>query len=190
MTAIQLLWFILGTSWAILECFIAFKTRVGVTSNAQNRYRSEQLIWLVVIVALFCALWFKGLHLLPLPFNPIVRQTLAVLLFSSGFVLRACAVLTLRQFFSTSVTIQDQHKLIQIGPYQRIRHPAYTGLLLSFCGAGIGMGDVLALIVLVIPIIYVLLQRIQVEEQWLSAHFGERYIDYSGQTQKLIPWFY
>jgi protein-S-isoprenylcysteine O-methyltransferase len=190
MTAIQLLWFILGTSWAILECCILVKTRVGVTSNVQNRYHSEHLIWLVVLAALFCALWFKNLHLLSFPLNPSVRQTLAVLLFSSGFALRTYAVLTLRQFFSTSVTLQHQHQLIQTGPYQRIRHPAYTGLLLSFCGAGIGMGDILALTVLVTPIAYVLLQRIKAEEHWLSTHFGDGYISYCGRTQKLIPWFY
>ncbi|MDO9105961.1 MAG: isoprenylcysteine carboxylmethyltransferase family protein [Methylovulum sp.] len=190
MTPIQLFWLILGVSWAVIELLIALKTRVPVSSSNQHQYRSERLIWAVVAAALLAALWLKHLHLAALPIAAFNRQLLAVVLFTLGLALRCYAVLSLGRFFSTTVVTRDQHALIDTGPYHWIRHPAYTGLLCGFFAAGLAMGDALALLMLVCPVIYVLGQRIRIEEQWLIEHFGEVYYDYCRRTKKLIPWLY
>jgi protein-S-isoprenylcysteine O-methyltransferase Ste14 len=190
MTPIQLFWLILGSSWAATEIAIALKTRVQLTTTAQLDYRSERLIWLVVAIALLSALWFKQQHWLNLPIPKFNRQIIAIVFFSAGIVLRCYAVFSLGAFFSTTVITQDSHILIEHGPYQFIRHPAYTGLLSSFLGAGIAMGDGLALLTLVCPVAYVINQRIAIEEQWLNKHFGSVYDDYCLKTKKLIPWVY
>jgi protein-S-isoprenylcysteine O-methyltransferase Ste14 len=190
MTSIQLFWLILGTTWAAIEITIALKTRVQFTTNAQFEYRSERLIWSVVVAALIAALWLKQQHFLTLPITVFNRQLIAMVFFITGITLRCYAVFSLGQFFSTTVITQDSHILIEKGPYQFIRHPAYTGLLSSFFAAGIAMGDILALLTLICPIAYVLNQRIRIEEQWLSEHFGHAYNDYCLRTKKLIPWLY
>jgi protein-S-isoprenylcysteine O-methyltransferase Ste14 len=125
-----------------------------------------------------------------LPIAVFNRQIIAIVFFIAGIVLRCYAVFSLGSFFSTTVITQDSHILIEHGPYQFIRHPAYTGLLSSFFAAGIAMGDVLALVTLLCPIAYVLSQRIHIEEQWLSEHFSKVYDDYCLRTKKLIPWVY
>jgi len=190
MTSIQLFWLILGTTWAAIEIAIATKTRVQFTSTTQLEYRSESLIWLVVVIALVAALWLKQQHLVTLPIAIFNRQIIAMVFFITGIVLRCYAVFSLGEFFSTTVITQDSHILIEKGPYRVIRHPAYTGLLSSFFAAGIAMGDGLALLILICPIAYVLSQRIRIEEQWLSKHFGNIYNDYCLRTKKLIPWLY
>lgn len=190
MTSIQLFWLILGTTWAAIEIAIALKTRVQFTTTTQFEYRSERLIWLVVTVTLIVALWLKQQHLLPIPIEAFNRQMIAMLLFITGIALRCYAVFSLGAFFSTTVTTQSSHVLIESGPYQWIRHPAYTGLLSSFFAAGIAMGDGLALLGLVCPITYVLVQRIRIEEQLLGEHFGHVYSDYCLRTKKLIPLVY
>ena len=80
--------------------------------------------------------------------------------------------------------------MINHGLYHYIRHPAYTGLVLSFFATGIAMGDFLALLVLVLPLLYVLKKRISVEEVILIRYFGKDYLDYAVRTKKLIPWLY
>jgi protein-S-isoprenylcysteine O-methyltransferase Ste14 len=190
MTSIQLFWLILGCTWAITEITIALKTRVQFVQTGTVEYRSERLIWLVVTTALMVSLGLKQLHLLPLPVNPVNRQIIAILFFIAGIGLRCHAVLSLGSFFSTTVTTQDSHSLIETGAYQWIRHPAYTGLLSSFFAAGFAMGDGLALLALVCPVGYVLLQRIHIEEQWLTEHFGSDYDAYCLRTKKLLPWLY
>lgn len=190
MTAIQLCWLILGASWAIIEIALALKTRVMLDGLSLLEYRSERLIWLVVSIALSLALWLKNQHWVALPINLIDRQLIAVILFISGLGLRFYAVFSLGQFFSTSVTVNATHQLIVYGPYKFVRHPAYTGLFVSFLAAGFAMGDVLALLALICPVAYVLSQRIKLEEQWLGSHYGKSYADYSLRTKKLLPWIY
>jgi len=190
MTTIQLFWLILGTSWAIFELVIAVKTRVKIASTTQLEYRSERLIWLVVAIALFVSLSIKQVHWATLPIEPLNRQIIAVTFFIIGITVRCYAVFSLGQFFSTTVTTKYQHLLIEKGPYQYIRHPAYTGLLVSFFAAGFAMGDGLALLALLCPVTYVLAKRIRFEEHCLSAHFGKPYSDYCLRTWKLFPWLY
>lgn len=190
MTLIQIFWLILGASWTLLEIGIALKTRVHFSNVDRQHFRSEKLIWLAVSLAVVAALWFKQQHWLPIPLDSLYRQALAIALFISGLVLRAQALLSLGQFFSTTVTTHAHHQLIESGPYRWLRHPAYTGLLISFFGAGIAMGDGLALSALLAPITYVLHRRIQIEEQWLLGHFGETYSSYCLRTRALIPWLY
>lgn len=186
MTFIQLLWLLLGSSWAIVEFNIARKTRVPCSET----YRSEKRIWLVVVIALSVALLFKQWQLLKLPIAYLPRQAIALIILSLGLALRFHAIWVLGRFFSTTATTQHQHSLIEKGAYQFIRHPAYTGLLISFFAAGFAMGDLLAMLCLVCPIAYVLNQRIETEEQLLTDYFGQLYYDYSQRTKKLIPWLY
>lgn len=190
MTSIQLFWLTIGTGWAMIETVIALKTRVQFVSTSSLEYRSERLIWLVVAIALIVALWIKQMHLMALPIQAVYRQMIAIIIFISGLALRCYAVFSLGQFFSTTVATQDRHILIETGPYQFIRHPAYTGLLISFFAAGLAMGDGLALLALFCPVAYVLVQRIRIEEHWLARHFGKIYDDYCLRTKKLLPWIY
>lgn len=189
MTSIQILWLLLGGSWTLLEIIIAVKTRLPCLGN-QQKYRSEKLIWLVVGVAVVAALVFKQLQLMKLPIPYLPRQGLALLLLGLGLGLRFHAIFSLGRFFSTTAVTQEQHILIEQGAYRWIRHPAYSGLLISFFAAGLAMGDGLAMLVLLCPIIAVLKQRIRVEEQSLIEHFGQLYYDYGQRTKKLIPWVY
>lgn len=39
------------------------------------------------------------------------------------------------QFFTFEVTIQPKHELITSGPYSWVRHPSYTGIYMTLCGA-------------------------------------------------------
>lgn len=190
MTSIQHLWLLLGSSWAILEMAVAYKTRLPCNRSDEQKFRSEKLIWVVVIVSLIVALGFKQLHLAVLPIDYFQRQGIALLLLTIGLALRFYAVLSLGRFFSTTAMTQPQHILIEHGPYHFIRHPAYTGLLLGFFAAGLAMGDLLAVLFLLCPVTYVLTQRIRVEEQGLVDHFGQVYCDYCYRTKKLIPWLY
>jgi protein-S-isoprenylcysteine O-methyltransferase Ste14 len=190
MTTIQLFWLLLGTSWALLEIAIVIKTRVPEPGKDQSTFRSARWIWLAIIASLITAVIFKKLQLLPLPITYLQRQVIALLILSIGLVLRFYAIVSLGRFFSTNAIIQTQHELIELGPYCYIRHPAYTGLLISFFAAGLAMGDMLALLFLLCPLTYVLGRRIALEEQLLIDHFGQVYYDYCQRTKKLIPWLY
>lgn len=106
---------------------------------------------------------------------------------AAGAALRIWAVVTLGRFFKITVTIQPDHQVVETGPYRRLRHPSYTGLLLILAGVGVAFGNWLSLLALVaLPLVGILI-RIRVEEAALLAALGDSYASYSARTDRLIP---
>ena len=91
--------------------------------------------------------------------------------------------------WSGIVTIKEEHKLITKGPYQIVRNPMYSGLLLAFIGTAIARGNMQALIAICIVIV-TLLRKIKIEEHVLLSQFGEVFLRYKTQTKALIPLIY
>ncbi|KAG0364101.1 hypothetical protein BC939DRAFT_501240 [Gamsiella multidivaricata] len=52
----------------------------------------------------------------------------------AGYALRKWSFIALDRFFTYQLTIRSGHKLIQSGPYTFLRHPSYTGAILSNVG--------------------------------------------------------
>ncbi len=185
MSVIQLTWLALALVWIAFEARLAFLTRVKTATH-----HSDKTIWLVIVATIMAALALKQQHWWVLPIPLPIRQLLALSLFLTGLAVRGYALITLGRFFSTCIVLQQEHELITTGPYRLIRHPAYTGLLCAFAAAGLAMGDGLALLCLCLPITYILIQRINVEEQCLLGYFGNAYQRYQQHTKKLLPWLY
>jgi len=115
---------------------------------------------------------------------PVVVGTV-VLIAGAGF--RLWAMLELGRFFTVTVTIQKNHRLVDTGPYRALRHPSYTGLLLALVGLGIALDNWLSLLALfALPLIGILV-RIRVEEAALSDALGGSYASYAARTDRLIP---
>jgi protein-S-isoprenylcysteine O-methyltransferase Ste14 len=96
----------------------------------------------------------------------------------------------LGRFFTVNVTIRDDHKLIQSGFYKYLRHPSYTGSLLSFLGFGLSLDNWLSLAIIFLPTLFAFIYRMKVEENVLSEQFGEQYQDYILKTKRIIPFIY
>lgn len=190
MTNIQLFWLILALIWISIEIFIVISTRKHQTLANKSELRSEGLIWLVICLSLLAALSLKTMHWLPVPLSTNNRLWTGLFFVLGGLGLRAYAVYTLGHFFNTRVSIHLKHQLVTTGPYQYVRHPSYSGLLCSFFGVGIAMGDCLSILSLVLPLIIILYKRINIEEPLLASHFGETYRLYCFQTKKLLPGIY
>ncbi|HWT83467.1 MAG TPA: isoprenylcysteine carboxylmethyltransferase family protein, partial [Candidatus Methylomirabilis sp.] len=71
-----------------------------------------------------------------------------------------------------------------------IRHPAYTGTLITMFGLGLALGNWLSLLVLLAGWAAGHLYRVSVEEKVLVNYFGEPYRDYIRRTRRFIPFVY
>ena len=113
---------------------------------------------------------------------------LAIMLLS--LLLRIWAIATLGSSFRTTVETHQDQKVVRKGPYRLVRHPSYTGLLLTCLGYGIAVQNWLSVIFAVgLPLI-ALIYRIRIEEQELVSSIGTEYEKYQKETKKMIPWIW
>lgn len=190
MASVRIIWLLIGVLWMVAEIRLVRKVAKNCQDVIDGERRSQGWLWLSVMGSISLALLFKNLAWLPIPIEYMSRQWLAITLCATGLGLRYWAVVNLGRFFSTHVLIQHQHQLITHGPYQWIRHPAYTGLLLALTGAGWAMGDLLALLVLTVIPFIAFKSRIAMEEKTMTKQFGQQYLVYSDKTYKLFPLLY
>ena len=125
--------------------------------------------------------------------DPLALQVvrwIGLALFVAGLALRWYSMAYLGRLFTYDVAIAADHRVVDTGPYRLIRHPAYTGSLLSFLGLGLVGGNALSLALLLVPITLAFLHRIAIEETALKAALGSRYVDYAARTRRLVPFVY
>jgi protein-S-isoprenylcysteine O-methyltransferase Ste14 len=111
---------------------------------------------------------------------------LAAWLVALGLAFSAWARVHLGRNWSATVSVKQDHELIQSGPYALVRHPIYTGLLLAFLGSALAVGEWRGLIALVI-VLASFWRKLRIEERWMGETFGERYQRYCAHTKALIP---
>jgi protein-S-isoprenylcysteine O-methyltransferase Ste14 len=94
---------------------------------------------------------------------------------------------TLGRNWSGTVTVKQDHELIETGPYRFVRHPIYTGLLLALAGSTLAQGlwgSVLAWALCLVSFLI----KLRREEAWMRETFGEKYAAYCARTKRLVPW--
>jgi protein-S-isoprenylcysteine O-methyltransferase Ste14 len=104
----------------------------------------------------------------------------------AGLLFTVWARLVLGANWSGTVTVKQDHELIQTGPYRWVRHPIYTGLLAALAGSAIAQD--LWTSALAWALIFVALWfKLRREEAWMRETFGEAYERYCGRTARLVP---
>jgi protein-S-isoprenylcysteine O-methyltransferase Ste14 len=115
---------------------------------------------------------------------------LGILLLVAGVTFRWIAIRTLGQYFTGTVLIKNDHRLISSGLYKHVRHPAYTGALVAHFGLGLSFANWFSLCFSTIPYLVAAFYRMRVEEHALEQAFGDEYLDYSKATCRLVPGLY
>ena len=115
---------------------------------------------------------------------------IGVVLIVIGLSIRILSILTLKQHFTYSVAIIENHKLIETGLYKSIRHPGYLGQLLVFVGISTSLSNWLSIVLMVIPIAIGYIYRMRIEERFMIEQIGEDYLNYKDRTKRLIPMIY
>lgn len=117
------------------------------------------------------------------------RYWTAVAIILAGLALAIWARRALGDNWSGSVTVKEDHELVQSGPYRWIRHPIYSGILLMILGTGLASGRVHGLLAFPIALIALWLKS-GVEERWMESEFGDRYTAYRNRSWALVPWLF
>ena len=145
---------------------------------------SRALITVAILVSMLIAFYFgyAGVGALP---DWIFYAGIFLMFF--GVLVRQYAIAILGRFFSLSVQIAEDHKVVDKGPYRLVRHPSYTGILITFIGLGLAVQSLGALLVLLLFFGISFGYRISVEERTLLSGLGSDYASYMKRTKRIIP---
>jgi protein-S-isoprenylcysteine O-methyltransferase Ste14 len=176
--------------WWLLEIIGALTKRSGDRSKARDR-GSSMLLMLLTWLALYLGFRLSA----TLPQASIAWSRTAVFfagiaLILAGLVFRFYAMWVLGRFFTYDVAVQAGQTVIEAGPYGYIRHPSYTGALISLVGLGLALGNWAALLTILACMGIAYAYRITVEEAALVAVLGEPYKQYMRRTCRLLPFLF
>jgi protein-S-isoprenylcysteine O-methyltransferase Ste14 len=137
-----------------------------------------------LVLGLSARMWFPGADL---PGSRGTWLAVGLPIAWAGIWLRVASISFLGRMFSPLVRIEDDHQVVDAGPYRFVRHPSYVGVLVLSVGLGLAMANVVAL--LAIPGLRLVgyVRRIRVEEEALSSALGERYAAYAQGRARLVP---
>jgi protein-S-isoprenylcysteine O-methyltransferase len=176
--------------WIGPEVVASVVKRSKTSSEPQDRgsLRLIKLLWVIgIAAAVAIAIW--------LPQTAITRQRVRFFWVGIGLMLMGTAfrwysARVLGKFFTFDVAILSGHSLIEAGPYRYIRHPSYTGALVTLLGIGLALGNWAALVVAVLCLSIAYVYRIRVEEAALIGALGDSYLQYRRRTWRLVPFLF
>lgn len=176
--------------WVASEIGLAVARRSSDPGAASLDRSSLRALWITISLAVTAAVMLAGRRAGAFGSRAPGWEITGVAVILAGLALRWWAILTLRHAFTVDVAVASDQSVIESGPYASVRHPSYTGILISFVGMGVLFRHWTSLFVLLVPITAALLYRIGVEERALQAGLGEAYAGYMRRTRRLVPFVY
>jgi protein-S-isoprenylcysteine O-methyltransferase Ste14 len=104
----------------------------------------------------------------------------------AGVLFAIWARIYIGKYWSATVALKSGHRLIRSGPYARIRHPIYTGILVGLAGSAIVVNRYAALLAVVIYAAMFWFKA-RKEERLLAGEFGPAFEEHRRSTGFFLP---
>jgi protein-S-isoprenylcysteine O-methyltransferase Ste14 len=175
--------------WLTSEILLNRILRAKQEDKQKSDRQSLMIIWVTIMIVMPVAQFVSSWHPAPIS-NYEGTSYIGMGMIVAGMIFRFIAVYTLGRYFTVNVTIRAEHKIVKEGMYKYLRHPSYLGSLFSFLGNGFALNNRIGLLICFVPVLLAFMYRMKVEEELLTANFGQQYVDYKKQTWRLIPFVY
>jgi protein-S-isoprenylcysteine O-methyltransferase Ste14 len=184
-TILEWIFIAVGVIW--ISEFVIFRNRGIGRGDAVENWS-----FLFIFTALFCTIAAAMLLQEFQAFDRAVvaMQSIGLTLLSLGVFLRFWGIIHLKSQFTRHVTVREGDEIVSSGPYRKLRHPLYTGLLLITLGMALFFTSLIAAVIGGVAVTWALMKRINYEEQLLIEKFGRDYEQWMEHRARLIPFIY
>ena len=186
-TAAQIPFYAVIVIWVLLEVRVRLRSRLNPHGTRMDRGS------LLVVIATVYGGLFGGFQLAEkvqsaaIPDERWPLFVVGMVLMCAGIAIRQWAVAVLGDLFTVDVRVHAGQSVVERGPYRWVRHPSYTGLILTFVGIGLALGNWAALLLLAVLPTAGLVVRIRFEERALLDGLGEPYRRFAATRPHLFP---
>jgi len=177
--------------WIVFVIYWIIGATRTLATREKEPFASRYLILAIEVVG-FALLFngstgigFLGTRLIPRTWTSAIG---GVILTWAGIGLAIWARHHLAEYWSARITIKEDHQLIRTGPYSRLRHPIYTGLVLATIGSALEI-DRWRCVFGVLLVLAGYCLKARREEAMLSRQFCEAFREHQEQTGFLLPRF-
>lgn len=176
--------FIVWTVWAISWFVAAMWSR---RTSARASFSQEAPYRIITLIGVLMLFGFVDYRDFPQGWD-MSKSVMWVLvgLTTAGFVFAWWARIHLGTLWSGTITRKQDHRIVDTGPYALVRHPIYTGLLLSGFATSAARGRWEAVIGAVLFALGCWIKARQ-EERFLSEELGAEYAAYRKRVPMLVP---
>jgi protein-S-isoprenylcysteine O-methyltransferase len=150
----------------------------------EDRGTAVQILWTVYLTQAAALLELAWRRRVALPLDLTAWAAFGAMI--GGLALRTWAVVLLGPWFTWNVTVQAGQQVVTRGPYRRIRHPSYTGALITFVASCVLLRSWVVAVVAVCALTIAFGRRIRYEEE-LLVNTLPGYAAYVSSTSKLLP---
>jgi protein-S-isoprenylcysteine O-methyltransferase Ste14 len=175
-------WLLLAAYWVVA----GFRVKRAATHEPSV----ERMVHILYMVIGFLLLYDQKIHwsFLYRRFLPedIRLEWIGAAIAFLGALFAIWARWTIGKDWSAEVQIKQGHELIRTGPYGRIRHPIYTGLLIAVAGTAILTGQVRSILGFLI-ILFGFIRKAKKEESFLYEKFGPAFTEHLRHTGFFTP---
>ena len=176
--------------WLLPEVVSSFTNRIGKNLKVNDR-ASGLAIGLSIWLAIFAGYWSAdAVRSLAIPWHRTFLFAIGIFLMLVGVAFRWYSIRVLGKYFTRQVAIQPGQTVVENGPYRLIRHPSYSGALITIFGLGLAFTNWLSLIVVMGIAFIGYSYRVSVEEKILVDALGESYRQYMERTKRFVPFLY
>jgi protein-S-isoprenylcysteine O-methyltransferase Ste14 len=179
--------------FGLIAIWVAAELRVRLRSRHNQRSASPEWSSFVVVALTFGVGLVGGFHAATkvesasIDFARWPIFIVGAVLAAAGIAFRQWAIAVLGAFFTVQVRVTPGQGVVESGPYRLVAHPSYTGLVMTFVGIGLMLGNWLSIACLTLVPAIGLVIRIRVEERAMVAGIGEPYRRFLATRARLVP---
>lgn len=176
--------------WLIPEVFHTFSHHIEASSRANDGY-SNVVVRLCLGCSILLANWLIRVQTwATITWYPFLIFGIGIALVLGGVTFRWYSIRLLGKYFSVQLGVQAGQTVMRDGLYRWIRHPSYTGSLITMLGFGLAFTNWLCLVSVPLIVLVGYSYRANVEERMLVHALGEPYREYMRDTKRFIPFVY
>jgi protein-S-isoprenylcysteine O-methyltransferase Ste14 len=162
--------------------FVAASTGIKVGRTRWGRFVGVRAAVVLLALLLIRSRPFKGGQTITK--DPWL-QAIGLVVFLAGLAMAIWARRYLGRNWGMPMTEKVDPELVTTGPYRRVRHPIYSGIILAMFATAIAVSWYWLLAVMVLGAYFV--YSAVMEERYMAGHFPDTYPAYKRSTKMLVP---